>query len=227
MTDITLDKALERAAERALQGVRNGFKIGLGSGSAVSRFVEVLGNSGLEVSVVPSSLQITIKAEVEGLAIAQPSIIPELDLDVDGADQIDSRLRMIKGGGGALLKEKVLMNASKKRVIIADELKFVQYLDKPVPVETVPYARSSVAKDLGSLGGKPRLRSLDKGYPFLTENGNIILDTDFGKLDRPRELNQQIKLIPGVAESGLFAERVDIAFKARTDGTVDEIKFHS
>ena len=223
MINIYFAESLENAAKSALVHVKNNFVIGLGSGSSVTKFVEALGGSDLNVSVIPSSLQIQLKAEEKGLRIIQPTHIPKIDLDVDGADQIDINLRLIKGGGGALLREKVLMRASKKVIIIADENKFVRHLETPVPLEVLPYARVAVWETLKQLGGNPKLRTFSKGYPYLTENGNIIFDTDFGVLNDPEGLVEEVNSIPGVAECGIFTEQIDLVYKAKRNGRVEMI----
>ncbi|MCP8307520.1 MAG: ribose-5-phosphate isomerase RpiA [archaeon] len=214
-------------AEEALENVEDNMIIGLGSGFAVSRFVDALSRyikkNKIKVLVIPSSLQIQIFAERAGLEIAQPNLIPLIDLVVDGLDQIDKSFNMIKGGGGALLREKVLMRASKKVVILANEDKFVEILNRKVPIEVLPFARNFVSKELEKIGGKPELRVLKKGYPLFTENGNIILDTDFGLIKDPPFLLSKIKEIPGVVEAGIFTERINIVYKGCKDGTVKKI----
>lgn len=222
-----VESIIDKMAREALENVKNNMIIGLGSGFAVSRFVDALGifikNNQIDVSVIPSSLQIQIFAERAGLKIAQTNLIPLIDLVVDGLDQIDKRFNMIKGGGGALLREKVLMRASKKVVILANEDKFVENLNKKVPIEVLPFARNLVSKELEKIDGKPELRLLEKGYPVFTENGNIIFDTDFGIIKNPPLLLRKIKNIPGVVEAGIFTERIDSVYKGCKDGTIKKI----
>jgi len=221
------EKIMDKMAEEALENVRDGMIIGLGSGFAVSRFVNALSKyikkNQIKVSVIPSSLQIQIFAEKSGLEIAQPNLIPSIDLVVDGLDQIDRNFNMIKGGGGALLREKVLLRASKKVVILTKEDKFVETLNRKVPIEVLPFARNLVPKELEKIGGKPELRLLEKGYPVFTENGNIIFDTDFGLIKDPPLLLSKIKNIPGVIEAGIFTERINSVYKACKDGTIKKI----
>lgn len=218
---------IDKMAEEALENVKDNMIIGLGSGFTVSRFVDALEKyikkNRIKVSVIPSSLQIQIFATKAGLEIVQPSLIPLIDLVVDGLDQIDNKFNMIKGGGGALLREKVLMRASKKAVILATEDKFVETLNRKVPIEVLPFARDFVSKELEKIDGKPEIRVLKKGYPVFTENGNIILDTDFGIIENPPLLLSKIKNIPGVIEAGIFTERIDLIYKAYKDGTVEKI----
>jgi len=142
----------------------------------------------------------------------------------DGADQIDAQKNLIKGGGGALLREKILINAAKKVVIMADKTKFVKNFNRSVPVEVHPFARSTVIKSIEKIGGKPELRSLNRGYPFITENGNVIVDCDFGVIKNPKSLQQKLIGIAGVMEVGIFTRKPDIIYKAKTDGKFEVIK---
>ncbi|MEM3382772.1 MAG: ribose-5-phosphate isomerase RpiA [Nitrososphaerales archaeon] len=218
---------IDKMANEALENVKDNMIIGLGSGFTVSRFVNALKNfideNQIKVSVIPSSLQIQIFAERAGLKIAPSNLIPFIDLVVDGLDQIDKRFNMIKGGGGALLREKILMRASKKVVILANEDKFVENLNRKVPIEVLPFARDFISKELEKIGGKPELRVMEKGYPFFTENGNIILDTDFGIIENPPLISVKIKDIPGVIETGIFTERINLIYKGHKDGTIEKI----
>lgn len=201
--------------------VKNNFVVGLGSGRAATAIVKLLSThlrkNGFSVRAVPTSLQIKMEAEKGGITIIEPDQIDHIDIVFDGADQIDARGNMIKGGGGALLREKILISIAKKVVIIADETKFARRLDRSVPVEVHPFARNTAAKKIISYGGRPTIRILDRGYPFVTENGNIILDCDFGSISNPRSLATKIIEIPGVMEVGIFA-RPDVIYKAREDG---------
>ncbi|GIU70524.1 MAG: ribose-5-phosphate isomerase [Candidatus Nitrosocaldaceae archaeon] len=201
--------------------VRDGMIIGLGSGSTIAKLLDLLNqrikDENLKIKVIPTSLQIKLKAEELGLEIADDTLIPKIDLVYDGADQIDDNLNMIKGGGGALLREKIVMYASKKSIILADDKKYVRKLDWKVPIEVLPYARSYVIKRLESMNGKPIIRMLNKGYPFITENGNIILDTDFGVIEEPEELEQKVRSIPGVIEIGIFVRSANIYYRLIDD----------
>ncbi|MEP0825546.1 MAG: ribose 5-phosphate isomerase A, partial [Nitrososphaera sp.] len=181
-----------------------------------------LPNKG-SIEFVPTSLQIKIEAEKSGLKIADENRIPDIDIVFDGADQIDSNGNMIKGGGGALLREKILISSAKQVVIVADATKFVQSLVRSVPIEVHPMARSAVIRKLSEAGGRPLLRVLDKGYPFVTENGNIILDTTFPSIPDPRKSEIELKSIAGVLEVGLFTRRADVYYKAKDDGTFETV----
>jgi ribose 5-phosphate isomerase A len=199
--------------------------VGLGSGSTAAFIVRELAGLKVEgMEFVPTSLQIKIEAEKNGLGIADEIRIPEIDIVFDGADQIDKDFYMIKGGGGALLREKILISSAKKVVILADETKFVSQFSRSVPIEVHPMARSSAFKRLSELGGKPALRVLDKGYPFITENGNIVLDTTFPSIDRPPAKEIELKAIPGVMEVGIFTRKADVYYRAKHDGAFEQIK---
>ncbi len=199
--------------------------IGLGSGSTVAAFIEALskteGAKGL--TVIPSSMQIEAKALECGFRIGDPSLIKEIEWTFDGADQVDRRLNLIKGGGGALLRERVLLSAAKRCVIMVDESKVVERLNRTVPIEVLPFARWYVKERLEALGGKTVIRADRKGYPLLTENGNIILDVDFGEIAEPKTLHYKIKEVAGVIDTGLFTLPSPIVYVARKDGSVYQL----
>lgn len=228
MKEIGLEESLDKMAKRACENVVHGSTVGLGSGSTMARFVRALGEEvkkrALDVVVIPSSIQIQSVAEESGLKVAAFGNPPNVDVVFDGADQVDRSFNLLKGHGGALLKEKVVMVASRKRIILVDERKFSDRLDKAVPVEVLSFARNPVAEGLTRLGGKPRLRLLEKGFPYVTEQGNIILDTEFGPIDEPKDLERKAKLMPGVMEVGIFTMPIDLIYKARLGGEVKLIK---
>ncbi|MDW3611451.1 MAG: ribose 5-phosphate isomerase A [Nitrososphaeraceae archaeon] len=209
--------------------------VGLGSGSTVAELVKKIGTLPNKENFIfiPTSIQIKMIAENAGLKFADESKISNIDLVIDGADQIDHNLNMIKGGGGALFKEKIIMYSANERIILADSKKFVPEFNLPIPIEVHPFARSTVTKRLKSMGiigktttttssqinnrqdeshdnnlsVKPILRTIQKGYPFITENGNIILDTKFLGILDIEKAEQEIKNIPGVIEGGLFVRK--------------------
>jgi ribose 5-phosphate isomerase A len=195
--------------------ITKGSTIGLGSGSTVESVVRNLGILEYKDSLefIVTSLQIRIVSESLGLKIVDQNMSGKIDVVLDGADQIDSQYNMIKGGGGALLKEKILISSSQKFVIVAQANKFVDKFNKAVPVEVTPFARNFVMKELEKIGGLPKIRILDKGYPFITENGNIIYDTLLPKYDNLKEVERNIKNIPGVIEVGLFTIYADSYYK--------------
>ena len=197
--------------------------VGLGSGSTVAGIVKEMSKSldKITLEFIATSLQIKQEAEKNGLKIVDENRIPNIDIVIDGADQIDSKFYMIKGGGGALLKEKVLISAAKRVVIIADSNKFVNEFSSSIPIEVHPFARSIVWIKLQEAGGIPKLRTVEKGYPFITENGNIIYDTSFNMQYNVPANELNLKKIPGVVEVGLFTRRADVYYKAKSDGSFE------
>ena len=170
---------------------------------------------------IPTSLQIKLTAEKVGIPLVDADQVDHIDVVFDGADQVDSEKFVIKGGGGALLRENILFSLAKKVIIMADKTKFVKNFTRTVPVEIHPLARTSVINSIEKLGGNVIIRTLDRGYPFFTENGNIILDCDFGTIKNPKVLTQKIKQTAGVLESGIFLKKPDIIYRAKTGGKFD------
>lgn len=198
--------------------------VGLGSGRTVTQFVRALGRwrktKGAKVQVVPSSLQIQLVAEAVKLPLIAFSEAKDVELVVDGADQIDSRRRLLKGGGGALLREKILYTRAKRRVILADATKFARWLTRPVPIELPSLARHAVEGEVRKRATSVTLRTSEKGYPFVTENGNLILDAYFGGIKHPLKLERELKGLPGVVEVGLFPVPPDVILRGEPDGRV-------
>ena len=224
---MSYDSAISALSNDALKFVKDNYVIGLGSGRAATTLVKSLAllikEKKFNITGVPTSLQIKLIAEKEGILVVESDQVDHIDVVFDGADQINSQKFVIKGGGGALLRENILFSLAKKIVVMADKTKFVKNFTRAVPVEIHPLARNSVANSIQKLGGKATLRSLDRGYPFITENGNIILDCDFGTIKNPKVLSQKIKQIPGVMESGIFLRKPDIVYKAKTGGKFEII----
>jgi ribose 5-phosphate isomerase A len=222
---LSLQDSIQTLAKEAVKLVNGAKVIGLGSGNTVSYIVREMTKlpSKESIEFVPTSLQIKLEAEKASLRIADENKIPDIEIVFDGADQIDSKFNMIKGGGGALLREKVLISAAQKVVIVADESKFVQFFSRSVPIEVHPMARSVVSKKLTEMGARPALRTVEKGYPIITENGNIILDTNFPSIYEPKKKEVELKNIAGVIEVGLFTRKPDILYKAKSDGTFETI----
>lgn len=224
------DAAIRAMSEHALGMVGDGQVIGLGSGRAAIALVKALAarvnREGISITGVPTSLQIKLAAEAGGIPLIEADQIGAsggIDITFDGADQIDAARTVVKGGGGALLRENIVASSSKKFVVMADETKFAQVLDRDVPVEVHPLARAHAAGAVRRLGGDPRLRVLDRGYPFVTENGGIILDCQFGPVARPVQLRRRLVGVAGVLEVGIFDRRPDIIYKARSGGRFDVI----
>jgi len=209
----TPDSQKRAAAEAALAFVRPGMRLGLGTGSTAAHFVDLLGarvRDGLQVVCTPTSEATRAQAKRLGMKLAELDDLLELDLTVDGADEFDSALRLIKGGGGALLREKIVASASKRMVVIADASKQVATLGAfPLPIEVDRFAAKSTqrhivqaARDLG-LAGPVSLR-VKNGAPFLTDGGHYVFDASFGAIPAPEALATRLKTIPGVVEHGLF-----------------------
>lgn len=218
---MTVDDAIEALSPQALKMIKNNFVIGLGSGRAATAIVRLLSShikkTKFSVKAIPTSLQIKMEAEKGQIPLIEADQINHIDLVFDGADQIDASGNMIKGGGGALLREKILVSIADKVVIIADESKFVKKLNRSVPVEVHPFARKITESQIKKIGGDPHIRLLDRGYPFVTENGNVILDCDFGQIRNPKELATKIIEMPGVIEVGIFS-KPDIIYKVKENG---------
>lgn len=225
---MSFDDAITALSTDALRFVKDGYIIGLGSGRAATAFVKslavLLREKNIKVRGVPTSLQIKIIAEEGGIHLIEADQVDKIDVVFDGADQIDHQKNLIKGGGGALLRENILINAAKKVIIMADQSKFVKNFNRKVPVEVHPLARNIVLKSIQKLGGRPEIRTIERGYPFITENGNVIFDCNFGVIKNPKTLAQKIKLIPGVMEVGIFTRKPDIIYKAKTNGKYEIIK---
>ncbi len=225
-----IEKAKKRAALEAVKHVEDGYIIGLGSGSTAACAIREIGKMTRQkkwkILSVPTSYQAMQLATKYGIKITTLQEHPQLDLTIDGADQIDKELNLIKGMGGALTREKIVASASKRVIIVADETKLVKKLgtNHPVPVEVLPFAMSTVILKIRKMRGKPRLRETSgKVGPLVTDNGNFILDADFGPIDAPNKLDSQLKSIPGVVETGIFAGMTDIVYLG-TKNTVRKLK---
>lgn len=225
---MTPDDAKLAAAQKALACVLPGMKLGLGTGSTAARFVEVLGaavKAGLDVTCVATSEATASQARALGIALVSLDDEPVLDLTIDGADEIDGDLRLIKGGGGALLREKIVAVSSDRLIVIADSSKRVARLGAfPVPVEVVRFGLASTTRmiealceDIGCVG-PVTLRLAKDGQPFTTDSGHVILDCAFGPLADPESLDDVLRQIPGVVENGLFLGICDTAIIAGPDG---------
>lgn len=216
------------AALAALELVRPGMRLGLGTGSTAKHFVDGLGAkvaAGLEVICVATS-EVT-QAQAESLSIPMSTLdqTPELDLTIDGADELDSALRLIKGGGAALLREKIVAAASKRMIVIADTGKQVETLGRfPLPIEVVPFGleatRRAVAAAVASSGahGELKLRKRPDRSTLLTDGGHYILDAHLGRIELPEVLALALNQVPGVVEHGLFLGLATAAFLAGADG---------
>jgi ribose 5-phosphate isomerase A len=207
------DELRRMAAAEALGEVAAGMKLGLGTGRTAEHFVRLLGakvRSGFDVIGVPTSERTAALAKAEGIRLATLDEEPTLDLTIDGADEIDPKLRLIKGGGGALLCEKIVAAASARMIVIVDAAKFVPVLGAfPLPIEVVPFGLAATQRAIEAaataldLRGAIALRAAD-GRPFVTDGGHYILDASFGRIGDPERLAVRLSAIPGVVEHGLF-----------------------
>lgn len=201
--------------------------IGLGSGPMAAVIVREMANfDGKEtLECIPTSFQIKLEAQCSGLKLVDEDRMAQIDVVFDGADEIDAKFNMIKGGGGALLREKIVHSSAKQIVIAAECNKFVPTFSWPVPIEIHPFAIHIVRKKLEEIGGgRPKMRMLKEGYPYVTENGNFILDTLF---DFPLDIRRQeveLKSIAGVVEVGLFTKHANAYYKAKEDGSFETIE---
>jgi ribose 5-phosphate isomerase A len=214
--------AKKAAGEAAAELVKSGMVVGLGTGSTVAWTIRRLGDrvreEGLDFLGVATSFQAESLAIASGIRLATLNSHPLLDLAIDGADQVDGDLFVIKGGGAAHTREKVVACSAKRFVIVADESKYVQKLTWPVPVEVLPFALRLVERRLVELGGKPVLRlGKMKDGPVITDNGNFVVDADFGMIEDPAALATRIDPIPGVVEHGIF-DNLDELYLARASG---------
>jgi len=222
---MSFDNAIKALSLDALKFVKDGYVVGLGSGRAATALVKSLSvfvkTKNIDIKCIPTSMQIKLIAEKGNLTLIDADQINEIDIVFDGADQIDKNKFLIKGGGGALLKENILINASKKVVIMADKSKFVTNFNKAIPIEVHLSARSFVSKNILKIGGSPTIRTLERGYPFVTENGNIIFDCDFGTIKNPKILRDKILKLAGVLEVGIFTRKPDVIYRAKANGKFD------
>ncbi len=204
------DSLKRQAAEAAVEQVRDGMVLGLGTGSTASLMIEALGRrvqAGLKVVGIPTSERSGAQARGLGIEVADFGVHPRIDLTIDGADEVHTgTLDLIKGLGGALLREKIVAAASERMIVIVDGGKLVPVLGSraPVPVEVVAFGWQATALTLSRLGTEPKLRPAEDGGPFRTDSGNVILDCAFGRIPDPAALQARIKSVTGVVESGLF-----------------------
>jgi ribose 5-phosphate isomerase A len=219
------EEAKKRVALEAVKHVQDDFIVGLGSGSTAAYVIQQIGEKirleGLRILGVPTSHQAMMLAVHCGVPLTTLNEHPQLDLAIDGADQVDRELNLIKGGGGALTREKIVASAARQFVIVADETKLVERLgtNHTIPVEVLPFAVPTVMVKLRELKGKPVLREGGgKVGPLVTDNGNFVVDVDFGPVDDVKELHLQLKLIPGVIETGLFVGMADVIYLGKPDG---------
>src|SRR5438034_3453462 len=223
-----MDGLKRQAAAQALEHVQDGMKLGLGTGSTAKHFVDLLGQrvaGGLRVVGVPTSEATRADAERYGIPLTTLDAIDRLDLTVDGADEVDPALDLIKGGGGALLREKIVAAASDRMIVIADDTKWVATLGRfPLPVEVIPFGlgatRHAIEKAFAECGvsGQMAVRKAKDGHVFVTDGGHWIVDAQLGRIVDPAHLATALSAIPGVVEHGLFIGLASSAVLAGGEG---------
>jgi ribose 5-phosphate isomerase A len=211
------------AAEKALEYIEDGMIVGLGTGSTVEYALHKLGllvKDGLNIKGIPTSVHTKRIAKEQNIPLTTIEENPEIDVTIDGADEVDSNLNLIKGGGGALTREKIIAFNSKKVIIVIDDSKIVKALgiDFDLPVEVVKFGWSSVKKVLEDFKCNVKLREIMDNEPFITDNGNYILDCEFERIEDPITMEVELNSIPGVVENGLFVGLVDEAIVGSTQG---------
>ena len=219
------DQEKEAAARASLQYVKDGQVVGLGTGSTAAYFIKLLGErvkAGLRVRGIPTSVRSRDLAESLGIPLTTLDECQEIAVTVDGADEVDPQLRLIKGGGGALLREKIVASATKQLVIVADATKKVERLGEfPLPVEVIRFSQALVAKRIAALGADVELRTDDAGKPYVTDENNHILDCHFGEIADADRLARELSDMPGVVEHGLFIGMASVALFARGSEIVE------
>lgn len=223
----TAETAKKLAAEAAVQHIEDGMIIGLGTGTtsyfAIHRIAQRV-QQGLRIQAVSSSTRSEGLARELGIPLLPLSAVSGIDLTIDGADEVDPGLNLIKGGGGALLREKILAMSSTRFIVIADESKRVPRLGRfPLPVEIVPFAANLTLAKLRALGCEPVLRTVD-GTEYSSDNGNFIADCAFGEIADPQELEARINAIAGVVENGLFTGMASAVIFAAPDGAISVLE---
>ncbi len=222
---MTKDLEKEAAARASLRFVKDGQVVGIGTGTTVRYFIQLLGEqvkNGLEIRGIPTSDRSRDQAASLGIPLTTLDECQQIDVTVDGADEVDPQLRLIKGGGGALLREKIVASASRQLVIVADATKRVPVLGKfPLPVEVIKFAQALVKKKIEALGAAVELRRDAEGKPYLTDENNHILDCRFGQIPDADGLARKLSDMPGVVEHGLFIGMASVVLVANGSEIVE------
>ena len=227
MTPHDLDSCKKAAALKAVEYVRDGMVVGLGTGSTAKHLVIALGEkvrAGMTLRGVPTSHETATLARQSGIALIDSENRWEIDVAIDGADQVDPSFNLIKGGGGALLKEKIVAASAKQFIVVVDHTKQVTVLGGsfPLPIEVIPFGWGSTAREIEKLTHSPVVLRERNGAPFKTEAGNLIVDVHLQRIDQPEALETALNHIPGIVETGLFVGRTDILIV----GTPQDVHVH-
>jgi len=213
------DQEKEAAARASLRFIQDGQVVGLGTGSTAAYFIKLLGEQvkqGMRIRGIPTSDRSRELALSLGIPLTTLDECQEIAVTVDGADEVDPQLRLIKGGGGAMLREKIVASATKQMIVVADASKRVERLGKfPLPVEVIQFAQALIAKRIAALGAQVNLRTNSDGSPYITDENNHILDCRFGEIRDADQLARQLSEMPGVVEHGLFIGMASVALLAR------------
>lgn len=225
---MNIDASKKRVGEAVVKYIKDGMKIGLGSGSTMFYMVQKLGErvkeEGLNIVGIPTSRETAEWANKFGVPLTDFSNVQQLDIAIDGADEVDPNLQLIKGGGGALLREKIVADAAKAFYVIVDASKTVDHLGAfPLPVEVIPFGWEVTATKVAQLGCDPSLRKTD-GEIFITDNGNYILDCNFNKILEPKKLQNDLKSLVGVVENGLFINMTTKLLVGKDGEIIEESK---
>lgn len=225
MKDMANDQEKEAAARASLKFIKDGQIVGLGTGSTAAHFIKLLAEQvkkGLRIHGIPTSDRSHELAQSLGIPLTTLDEFQEIDVTVDGADEVDPQLRLIKGGGGAALREKIVASATKQLVIVADASKQVPRLGKfPLPVEVIKFAQTLVAKRIAALGAQVKIRTNLDGTPYVSDENNHILDCSFGEMRDPDGLARKLSEMPGVVEHGLFIGMAKVALFAKGSEIVE------
>jgi ribose 5-phosphate isomerase A len=217
---------LEALGRYALRYVKRRQVIGLGTGRAANEFIRALAKAKLDVYGVPTSNASGELARSLGIKLADLGDVAKIDSDFDGADEVDRRLNLIKGWGGAMVREKIVAAASRKRIFLVGEEKLVKRLGArgTLPVEVVPFALTLATREIAKLGLKPRSRSNPDGAEFVTDNGNRVIDCGVKEIRNPARLERDLRAIPGVVGTGLFLGMADLVLVAMRDGSIRTLR---
>ncbi len=226
------EEAKKRAALEAVKHIKNGDTVGLGSGTTAAYVINEIGRlikeNKLKVLGIPTSDQARDLAVSQGIPLTTLDSHPKPDLAIDGADQVDRKLDIIKGLGGALTREKIVGGATREFIIVIDETKLTDKLgiNQPIPLEVLPFALTTVSNELGKFNGKCVLRTTKNGAILITDNGNYIIDLYLNEINGPKTLDKALKSIPGIIETGLFIGMADMVYVGCKDGSVKKLTRH-